>query len=106
MYCCVRNGGRLLQCTANRTLGSTKTIEAYIQESGRAGRDDNHACALLLVRKIKKYLHPDMVMYCKNTTVCRRSLLKNFDPIDFTKDCMGCMCCDVCACHHDWFQDE
>ena len=81
--------------------GPPETIEAYIQESGRAGRDDKHACALLLVSKkdsLKKYLHPDMVMYCKNTTVCRRSLLlKNIDPIDFTKDCMGCMCCDVCA---------
>ena len=32
--------------------GPPETIEAYIQESGRAGRDDKHACALLLVRKI------------------------------------------------------
>ena len=48
--CCIRMGGRLLQCTANRTLGPPETIEAYIQESGRAGRDDKHACALL-VRK-------------------------------------------------------
>ena len=83
--------------------GPPETIEAYIQESGRAGRDDKHACALLLLSKkdsLKKYLHPDMVMYCKNTTVCRRYLLlKSFDPIDFTKDCMGCMCCDVCARH-------
>ena len=73
--------------------GPPETIEAYIQESSRAGRDDQQACALLLVNKkdvLKKHLHSDIVMYCKNTKACRRSLLlNNFDPVDFRKDCMG-----------------
>ena len=81
--------------------GSSDTIEAYIQESGRAGRDDTQACALLLVKKkdlSRKFLDADIITYSTNTVVCRRSLLlKNFDFIDFQKDCKGCLCCDICA---------
>lgn len=81
--------------------GPSDSIEAYIQESGRAGRDNSQACALLLVKKkdlLKKFLHADVVTYCTNTTICRRSLLlKDFDPVDFRIDCRGCLCCDICA---------
>ena len=81
--------------------GPSDTIEAYVQEIGRAGRDDTQACALLLVKKkdlSRIFLDADIITYSTNTVVCRRSLLlKNFDFIDFQKDCKGCLCCDICA---------
>ena len=72
--------GMGVDCSNARQIihwGPSDSIEAYIQESGRAGRDNNQACALLLVKKdvLKKFLHADIVTYCTNNTICRRSLL-------------------------------
>ena len=58
--------------------GVSSDVEMYMQESGRAGRDGKPACAVLFYKK--SYLDTrtttqNMIEYCKNTSVCRRSVL-------------------------------
>ena len=78
-------------------------IEAYLQETGRTGRDGLPACGVLFVGKadlIPLLVDDDIRNYCKETDVCRREhLFKNFDEVDFRQYCSGCSCCDVCAKH-------
>ena len=56
-------------------------IEMYIQESGRGGRDGKPAIAVLYVNSSKLcHTLDEMKAYCKNTTICRRTLLmSSFD---------------------------
>ena len=76
-------------------------IEAYLQETGRAGRDGLQACAVLFVAKADltpRLVDDDVRTYCNESEVCRRELLfKHFDKVDFKACCSGCRCCDVCA---------
>ena len=73
--------------------------EMYVQESGRAGRDGQISCALLVYSRSdihKNYTSEHMIEYCKNSTQCRKEVLFR----DF-QDCQdigstGCLCCDVC----------
>lgn len=74
--------------------------EAYIQETGRAGRDGETAYAILYYAKRDisySFMDKAIIQYCRNTQVCRRvALFKEFDysgHIDVT----GCKCCDLCA---------
>ena len=81
--------------------GPSADLESYIQETGRAGRNGNKACALLLVDKgdMNNHAISDQFMlnYSKNTTTCRRSLLfQDFDDYNCAVDILGCMCCDIC----------
>ncbi len=75
--------------------GAPADIEAYLQETGRAGRDGLQACAVLFVGKAD--LTPcltdyDIRTYCKEKEVC---IFKHFDKVDFRRFCSGCKCCDV-----------
>jgi len=80
-------------------FGTPATVEEYIQESGRAGRDQNSATACILYGLPPKTATKQMKSYGSNTTDCRRKLLfKNFlfsceDEIDIP----ACKCCDNCA---------
>jgi ATP-dependent DNA helicase RecQ len=58
--------------------GAPADIEAYLQETGRAGRDGLQACSVLFVGKAD--LTPcltddDIRTYCKESEVCRREFL-------------------------------
>lgn len=59
--------------------GPPSSVEQYVQETGRAGRNGNSSTALLLFRKPNKHLQQTMLKYCTNTTECRHeALFKHF----------------------------
>ena len=76
--------------------GPTEDIENYVQETGRAGRDDQPACALLCCTKgLQRFADDEMQEYCDTTGTCRRKMLfSHFDGA--ITSCVGCLCCDVC----------
>lgn len=87
--------------------GPSSDIEAYLQETGRAGRDGQAATATLYYTNVDLgQLEDESIKeYCRNKTTCRREmLLKDFDNLtDSTTDTL-CACCDICelkcTCSH------
>ena len=86
--------GMGLDCPNVRRIihwGPSNDVEAYIQETGRAGRDGESAEALLytISHPVNQFIDD---AYIKNKEKCRREmLLTHFDgSVDF------CVSCDVC----------
>ena len=83
--------------------GVASDVESYVQESGRAGRDGDVACATIFCKGSdldKRRVSKEMITYCQNKTHCRRTILfVNFDSTRSSgqKNPIGCLCCDVCA---------
>lgn len=82
--------------------GTPGTIEEYVQETGRAGRDGEPAKACLFYGNPPKDITPQMKSYGTNTTQCRRSqLFKSFlfyNHTDTDREISSkCQCCDNCA---------
>ena len=79
--------------------GVPDDAEACVQESGRAGRDKQPSCALLVYgRKYLRqtYVSEHMRRYCQNEDECRKKILfEDFEGCENIKF-NGCMCCDVC----------
>ncbi|XP_028418072.1 uncharacterized protein LOC114542893 [Dendronephthya gigantea] len=81
------------------------TIQAYVQETGRAGRDGNHATAVLYynnrdVAKNKPGMQEDIRVYCQNRGTCLRyMLLKSMDTDErYIKPLSPKhFCCSVCG---------
>ena len=91
-----------IDCPDIRTVvhfGTPSTVEEYVQESGRAGRDSNTATARMLYGKPPKGTPAQMKSYGKNKKECRRKLLfKNFlFSSENDDEIQMCKCCDNCA---------
>ena len=80
-------------------FGPSKSIEAYMQESGRCGRNGEQSDALLLYNGINvKAADSDMKSYINATTCRRKLLMKHFGvKTSHSESPTGHMCCDVCA---------
>ena len=71
--------------------GPSKTIEAYVQETGRAGRDGVQSSTFILYHGILLN-HVDM-----NINNCRRKTLLNHFEADYKLPLYLHLCCDNCA---------
>jgi ATP-dependent DNA helicase RecQ len=84
------------------------SVEAYLQESGRAGRDGKQSIALLLFgpgNDEEKQLNrsgagrkrlEDLLLYARNKKDCRREELMRLLNYEGAMDSPGTVCCDVC----------
>ena len=76
-------------------------IEMYVQESGRGGRDNERAVAIMYYSEHDlRNVSEDMKLYCQNVTKCRRSILMESFGIENAEDLQlqqNHQCCDICA---------
>jgi ATP-dependent DNA helicase RecQ len=84
------------------------SVEAYLQESGRAGRDGEPSKALLLwgpdddrslsraKTEADKKRISSLLAYARDTGKCRREALLDLLDYDGERDSPGSSCCDVC----------
>ena len=78
--------------------GSPSTVEQYAQEVGRAGREGQKACAILLHGHVNRHTEMSMKHYCENKKECRRTkLYKSFIIYKKCDSDNKCECCDICA---------
>ena len=95
--------GMGLNCPDVRRIihwGPPSSVDFYIQETGRAGRDGKLAQVTLLYsnRDIGyEFVEDEMRCYCTNKDQCRRLIL--FAGFEKSTEVapMGCKCCDICS---------
>ena len=87
---------------------SPTSIERYLQETGRAGRDGQAAEAILYYNKTDLRLNRPgqqaaMVNFCKTHDKCLRQMLMKHLDFSVPEDRLLCRCCQYCKpkCHCD-----
>ena len=78
--------------------GIPSSLEEYVQETGRAGRDEEPSLAIIYAGKGGRHVSTKVKDYVSNTTYCRRRLLFQ-EFLLYREDSIhvgGCKCCDVC----------
>lgn len=75
------------------------TLEEYVQETGRCGRDGDSSMAMLYRGKGGKNATRNVKEYVSNSTMCRRRMLFQDFLMYSERDIKvsGCKCCDVCG---------
>ena len=79
--------------------GIPSTLEEYVQETGRSGRDGNISKAILYKGVGGRNTTSNIKNYMNNSTHCRRRLLFQ-EFLLYSEDSIavsGCRCCDVCT---------
>jgi len=78
--------------------GAPNTLEDFVQESGRGGRDGSAEDAMLYPKIIGKHVSKEMKECGDNLTVYRITILfKNFLFSDHSKCLITVGCCDICT---------
>lgn len=82
-------------------IGSPESIEAYVQQTGRAGRDGQFCTAVLYHGKgLTRRIDEEMKLYCLNDSQCRKKYLVSFfdDSTGYEKnEQIDDLCCDLCT---------
>ena len=80
-------------------VGVPDDIEAYIQGTGRAGRNGEPALGLLLkYGRSNKYANKEMLEYQNNECTCRRNFLfRDIHGYNHSVLSITCLCCDLCS---------
>ncbi|XP_019861292.1 PREDICTED: uncharacterized protein LOC105315307 isoform X1 [Amphimedon queenslandica] len=85
-------------------FGAPDDLESYIQETGRAGRDNLPSQAILFPKKnAMRFVNREMRAYCYNYSDCRRNLL--FINMEGYKRELHSVppdsCCDICQSNNE-----